>query len=59
MNQERRHEVRERTREVLEGLSEPERQLLSRVLKIEHQHVHLQRFRAKENMLRAVRETLK
>jgi hypothetical protein len=59
VNQARRQEVRERTREVLDGLSKPERQLLSRVLKIEHEHVHLQRFRAKEDMLRAVRETIK
>ncbi len=59
MNQQRRQEVRERTLEILQGLSESEQQLLSRVLKTEHEHVHLKRFRAKEDMLRAVRETIK
>ena len=59
MNRERRQAVQSRTREVLERLSEPERQLLKRVLRIEHEHVHLKRFHGKEDMLRAVRETIK
>ncbi len=59
MDRERRQAVQARTREVLERLSESERQLLKRILQIEHEHVHQQRFYGKEDMLRAVRETIK
>jgi hypothetical protein len=59
VNQERRHEVRERTRDVLESLSTPERKLLTQILRIEHENVHLKKPRVKEDMLRAVRETIK
>jgi DNA-binding transcriptional ArsR family regulator len=59
VNRERRQAVQARTREVLEWLSEPERQLRKRILQIEHEHVHQQRFYGKEDMLCAVRETIK
>ncbi len=59
MSEVRRQEVREQTRAVLAKLSRPERQLLSRILKIEHEHVHLKRPRVKDEMLRAVRENIK
>jgi hypothetical protein len=59
VNQERRQEVRERTREILESLSTPERNLLTQILRIEHANVHLKKPRLKDDMLRAVRETIK
>ena len=45
--------------EVLDRLSEPERQLLKRVLRIEHENIHLTKPRVADDMLRAVRETIK
>ncbi len=59
MNQGRRQEVRERTREILESLSSPERKLLKQILRIERENIHLKKPRVTEEMLRAVRETVK
>ena len=59
MDRERRQAVQARTGEVLDRLSEPERQLLKRVLRIEHENIHLTKPRVADDMLRAVRETIK
>ena len=51
--------VREQIVEVLKELNEQERELLSRVLRIERDKLYQERPRVKEEILRAVREVIK
>jgi hypothetical protein len=51
--------VREKTKEVLLGLTQQEGALLSRILKLERDFLHQKRPRIKDELLRAVREVVK
>jgi len=52
-------DVNEEVRQLLATLSGEERQLLSRVLKIEHDVLYSSRPRVREDLLKAVREVIK
>ena len=52
-------EVRDQVQVLLQSLSAEERQLLGRVLRLEHDQLHLQRPRIKEELVRATREIIK
>jgi hypothetical protein len=59
MSKENRVSVRDQTLAVLRELSEAERTLLSRVLRIERDHLHQLQPQLKDDLLRAVREVYK
>ena len=50
---------KEQIRKILTELSEPERKLLSQILKVEQENLHLERPRVKARILRLVREGIK
>ncbi|MBI2388614.1 MAG: hypothetical protein HYV09_03270 [Deltaproteobacteria bacterium] len=52
--------LKEKTRAILLELAEPERRLLSAVLRVERDHLHMKRPHGiKEALMKAVREVLK
>lgn len=55
----RREEVRRRIREAMSELDDAEKHLLNRVLQIEQENLHMTRPRVKEDLLKAVRDTIK
>jgi hypothetical protein len=52
-------DVKDKIRELLMSLEDDERRLLSRVLKIESDNLHLAKPRVKEDLIKAVKETIK
>ena len=51
--------VKEKVHALVQELSADERQLLSRVLRLEQEHLHRQKPRLKEELMRAAREVFK
>lgn len=52
-------EVQEKVKRLLQSLSGEERQLLGRVLKIEHEVLYREKPRVREELLKATREVIK
>lgn len=52
-------DVNEKVRQLLVSLSTEERQLLGRVLKIEHEVLYSAKPRVRDDLLKAVREVIK
>ena len=52
-------DVKRRVQALLQDLSTEERQLLNRVLRLEHEHLHQQKPRLKEDLMRVAREIIK
>lgn len=51
--------LKEKTRAILLELAEPERKLLTSVLRVERDHLHMKKPHVKESLLKAVREVIK
>ena len=51
--------IKERVAKLLQGLAPEEQQLLSRVLRIEQEKLYQKQPQVREDLMRAVRETIK
>lgn len=57
-DQKRKEEVRQAKLKVLLDLSKEEQRLLSRVLRVEAENLHMERPRVKDDLLKIVREEI-